>query len=336
MSMAQTKLISTSEISKHNSDGDCWIVVDNQVWDITGFAPDHPGGPGIIYKHAGRDATAAYAAIHAPSIIKEGLPESALKGTLDESTITELWRKPLADEAPKAESEKPPLHMLINAHDFELAAKATATPKTWAFYSSAATDLITRDANASIYSHIWFRPRTMCNVTSCSTKSSILGHPVSFPLMIAPAAMAKLIHPDGELAMARAAAAKGIIQVISTNASFSALEIAAQAPSHPFFFQLYVNRDRGATEKLLAKLESASNIKAIFVTVDAAAAGKREADERVSADESLQSGYGDKAKNDKKGGGYGRIMGVSSSRRHAGAVRCADENFAEYPVFLFP
>ena len=44
--MAQTKLLSVSEIAKHNSDTDCWIVVDRQVWDITGFAPDHPGGPG--------------------------------------------------------------------------------------------------------------------------------------------------------------------------------------------------------------------------------------------------------------------------------------------------
>jgi hypothetical protein len=44
--MTQSKLLSVSEISKHNSDADCWIVVDGQVWDITGFAPDHPGGPG--------------------------------------------------------------------------------------------------------------------------------------------------------------------------------------------------------------------------------------------------------------------------------------------------
>ena len=44
--MTQSKLLSVSEISKHNSDTDCWIVVDGQVWDITGFAPEHPGGPG--------------------------------------------------------------------------------------------------------------------------------------------------------------------------------------------------------------------------------------------------------------------------------------------------
>ena len=123
--------------------------------------------------------------------------------------------------------------------------------------------------------------------------------------------MARLIHPDGELAMARACAARGIIQCISTNASYSALDIASTTPTHPFFFQLYVDRQRHKSEALLRKLHSdAKNIRAIYVTVDAASAGKREADERVRADESLSSPMvNNAAKNDKKGGGLGRIMG---------------------------
>jgi cytochrome b involved in lipid metabolism len=54
VNMTQSKLLSVSEISKHNSDADCWIVVDGQVWDITGFAPDHPGGPGSQSRVYGR------------------------------------------------------------------------------------------------------------------------------------------------------------------------------------------------------------------------------------------------------------------------------------------
>ncbi len=46
LNMTQSKLLSVEEISRHNKDTDCWIVVDGQVWDITGFAPEHPGGPG--------------------------------------------------------------------------------------------------------------------------------------------------------------------------------------------------------------------------------------------------------------------------------------------------
>lgn len=308
--------ISISEISSHNKDTDCWIVVDGQVWDITKFAPEHPGGPGIIYKYAGRDATQAYNEIHSPSIIKNNLPKDALKGTLDASTVTKEWATPLASETPKSApasgAEKPPLDSIINTHDFELAAQHSATAKTWAFYSSACNDLITKDLNASLFTRVLFRPRVMRKVDKISPKTSILGHDVSFPLMISPAAMARLIHPDGELAIARAAKSQSIIQCISNNASYSAGEIVSQdaVSDYPFFFQLYVDRQRHKSEALLRKIHAQKNITAIFVTTDAAAAGKREADERVKADESIQNPMmTSNATNDKKGGGYGRLMG---------------------------
>lgn len=76
-----------------------------------------------------------------------------------------------------------------------------------------------------------------------------------------------------------------------------------------FFFQLYVNKDRPKSEILLKEVE-ALGAKGVFVTVDAAQAGKREADERVKADESLTTPMsGAKAKNDSKGGSLGRVMG---------------------------
>jgi L-lactate dehydrogenase (cytochrome) len=308
--MAGGKQVSISEIAKHNTETDCWIVVDGIVYDITDFAPNHPGGPGIIYKYAGHDGTKAYTEIHAASIIKEGLAEDKVKGTLDTSTITDEWAKPPQSEKPKRDrddSEKPPLESLINANDFEYAAKATATAKTWAFYSSADTSLVTRDANASLYSKIWFRPRVMRNVAKVSIATTILGHKVDAPIMISPAAMAKFIHPDGELAMGRAAAAKKIIQSISINASYAVDDIVGQqgTKDHPFFFQLYVDRKRANSERLLQKIHSSGNITAIMVTTDAAAPGKREADERIRADEGLSNPmHTNQAKNDKKGGGY--------------------------------
>lgn len=313
--MAQRK-ISVSEISSHNRDTDCWIVVGGQVYDITSFAVEHPGGPGIIYKFAGRDATQAYNEIHSPSLIKTSLPANAVKGILDQSTITEEWSSPLPSETPKSKpassSEKPPLESLINAHDFELAARNSATAKTWAFYSSAANDLLTRDLNAKLFNKVLFRPRVMRRVDKIEMRTSILGYPVSFPLMISPAAMARLIHPDGELALARASKSRHIIQCISNNASYSASEIVSQdsVSDYPFFFQLYVDRQRHKSETLLRKIHSHNNVRGIFVTTDAAAAGKREADERVKADESIQNPMmSSAAKNDKKGGGYGRLMG---------------------------
>lgn len=82
-----------------------------------------------------------------------------------------------------------------------------------------------------------------------------------------------------------------------------------ESPNHPFFFQLYVNKDRSKSEALIRQVQKLG-VKAIFVTVDAPVAGKREADERVKADEFLGTPTsGAKATNDKKGGGLGRIMG---------------------------
>ncbi|KAI9371551.1 FMN-dependent dehydrogenase-domain-containing protein [Aspergillus egyptiacus] len=309
--MAQEKLLSTHEVSSHSTPGDCWIVVDNQVWDVTDFLEKHPGGPTIILKYAGRDATKAYNEVHTLGLLRSELAPHQYKGKLDESTIHEDSHKQPASENPDAvwENDKPPLETLINSHDFQLVASRTASKKTWAFYSSAATDLITRDANKSCFDRIWFRPRVLKNVRTVDTKSTILGVDVSFPLFVSPAAMAKLIHPEGECAIARACGSRGIMQGVSNNSSYTVEELKNAAPDTSFFFQLYVNREREKSAALLRQCSANPNIKAIFVTVDAAWPGKREADERVKADESLSVPMSpSKAKNDSRGGGLGRVM----------------------------
>ncbi|KAJ5881799.1 uncharacterized protein N7529_000471 [Penicillium soppii] len=309
--MAKQRLLSTQQISEHKTPEDCWVVVDNQVWDVTDFLEEHPGGSAIILKYAGGDATKAYSEVHAPSVMKNNLDAKKFKGVLDESTIDADWAKPPPNESPKVmhDNEKAPLHTLINSHDFEIVASKTASKKTWAFYSSAATDLLTRDANKTCFDRIWFRPRVLKNVRSVDARTNILGGSYNLPLFVSPAAMAKLIHPDGECAIARACASKGIMQGISNNSSYTMEELRTAAPTADFFFQLYVNRDREKSAALLRQCSANPNIKAIFVTVDAAWPGKREADERVKADESLSVPMSpSKAQNDKKGGGLGRVM----------------------------
>lgn len=96
-----------------------------------------------------------------------------------------------------------------------MVASKTANKKTWAFYSSAATDLLTRNANKSCFDRIWFRPRVLRNVREVNTRTNILGGDYKLPLFVSPAAMAKLIHPEGECAIARACENKGIIQGVS-------------------------------------------------------------------------------------------------------------------------
>lgn len=150
-------------------------------------------------------------------MLKNNLHPDKFKGILDESTIDEEWLKPPPGENPQVllDNEKPPLHTLINSHDFELVASKTANKKTWAFYSSAATDLLTRAANKSCFDRIWFRPRVLRNVRAVDTRTKILGGDYKLPLFVSPAAMAKLIHPDGECAIARACETKGIMQGVS-------------------------------------------------------------------------------------------------------------------------
>ncbi|KAK5138315.1 hypothetical protein LTR08_003376 [Meristemomyces frigidus] len=208
--------------------------------------------------------------------------------------------------------EKPPLETIINAQDFEDVAERTITKKTWAFYSSASTDCITRDKNRDLFGRIWFRPRLLRSVGHVSTQSTMLGHDVGLPIFVSPAAMAKMVHPQGELVIARGCLSDRVPQIVSTNASFPIEEIVTYVPKaakHPFFFQLYVNKDRTQSEKLLRHVRSLG-IDTIFVTIDGPVQGKREADERVKADESLITPMsGQKAKNDRRGGGIGRIMG---------------------------
>lgn len=97
---------------------------------------------------------------------------------------------------------------------------------------------------------------------------------------------------------------------VSNNASYSIKDIVATAPHHPPFFQLYVNKNRAASEALLQQVDSLG-IRTIFLTVDAPVAGKREADERVRADETMSTPMAGKtAVNDRAGGGLARTMGT--------------------------
>jgi L-lactate dehydrogenase (cytochrome) len=115
-----------------------------------------------------------------------------------------------------SKDEKPPLATLISSYDFEEIASKTLSEKAWAFYSAAATDLITRDNNKRAFDCIGFRPRILRDVTTVSTETELLGCHSSIPLFIAPVGMAKLAHPDGDKGFAKGAAKAGIIQCIST------------------------------------------------------------------------------------------------------------------------
>jgi L-lactate dehydrogenase (cytochrome) len=149
----------------------------------------------------------------------------------------------------------------------------------------------------------------LIDVTQVSTEQTVLGCRTGVPFYISPAALAKLVHPDGELAVARGCRENNVIQAISTSASYPTDEIVkAGGPHQSFFFQLYVNKDRTKSEELLAHVKSLG-ISAIFVTIDSPVPGKREADERAKTQEEIQIPISLKGNIDHKSGGFARSIG---------------------------
>lgn len=159
--------------------------------------------------------------MHSASLISKTLGSSKRKGTIDSSTAKDLLKPPPTEAAqPQLEiGTRPPLTTLINSYDFEAVAEKVLTKKAWAFYSSAATNLVTRDANRTMFDRIWFRPRLLRSIRHINTSTTILGQNVKLPFFVSPAAMARLAHPDGELALARGCEKYGIAQCVCNSSS---------------------------------------------------------------------------------------------------------------------
>lgn len=168
----------------------------------------------------------------------------------------------------------------LNVHDFEEQARARLDPGAYAYFAGGSGDERTMRANVEAFARWELRPRVLVDVSEVTTATTILGQEVAFPLLVAPTAFQRLAHPDGELAMARAAAAAGTVMCLSTLSSVSPPELAAAVPGAPLWFQLYWSRDRGFTRDLVASAEQAG-FRAIVLTVDFAVAGRRERDLRA-------------------------------------------------------
>ena len=108
----------------------------------------------------------------------------------------------------------------------------------------------------------------------------MLGAPVSAPILVAPVAYQRMLHPEGEGAMARAAAAAGTVMCLSTLATATPTEVAAAAPGGRRWFQLYPFRDAGVSRALMAEAIEAG-FEAVVLTVDAPRGGNRERDLRT-------------------------------------------------------
>jgi isopentenyl diphosphate isomerase/L-lactate dehydrogenase-like FMN-dependent dehydrogenase len=169
----------------------------------------------------------------------------------------------------------------LNTWDFERLAEDKVEAGPWGYFVGGAGDERTLAENVGAFRRWHVRPRMLVDVTSVTTATTVLGGEVSMPILVAPTAFQYLAHPDGDLAMARGAAAAGTVMCLSTLGGASAAQLAEAAPGARQWFQLYWSRDRSFTQSLVEAAADAG-FEAIVLTVDLPAAGRRERDIRAA------------------------------------------------------
>jgi L-lactate dehydrogenase (cytochrome) len=151
------------------------------------------------------------------------------------------------------------------------------------------------------------KPRILVNVREIDMTTNILGVTSTLPLYFTATALAKLAHPNGELAIVKAARKAGVPYMLPTLSSYTLDEmLEARHPGQECFSQLYVNPERSRTQAYVEKLE-ANGVKALFITVDAPQLGRREKDMR---NKFTQQGS-DVQETDEDSGGVDRSQGAT-------------------------
>ena len=165
-----------------------------------------------------------------------------------------------------------------NLLQLEALAREVIEPGAFDYISGGADDELSLRRNREDFERLVLRPRMLVDVSNLDMSTTVLGVPVSMPVLLAPTAGHKLCCAEGEYATARAAEQAGIIMILSTLATTS-IEDVASASNSPKWFQLYVYRDREVTRMLVRRAEE-SGYKALCLTVDVPVIGHRERDLR--------------------------------------------------------
>jgi isopentenyl diphosphate isomerase/L-lactate dehydrogenase-like FMN-dependent dehydrogenase len=168
----------------------------------------------------------------------------------------------------------------INVWDYERLAEGKLDANALAYFSGGAGDEVTLRENVAAFERLRLRPRVLVDVGRITTQTTVLGTELALPILIAPLAMQRMAHPDGELATARAAAAAGTIMCLSSAATARPADVAAAAPGASRWFQVYVFVDRAQTTDLVDEA-CANGYSALVLTVDTPYLGRRERDLRV-------------------------------------------------------
>jgi 4-hydroxymandelate oxidase len=162
----------------------------------------------------------------------------------------------------------------LNVWDYELLAEQALDDASFGYFAGGAGDEHTVRGNVDAFDRWRLRPRVLVDVGEVTAATTVLGAEVSMPIIAAPVAYQRMAHPDGELAVSRAAAAAGTIMCLSSFATTSPADVAGVGEGHRWF-QLYWHPDRGITKEMLERARDAG-FSAIVFTVDLPVLGPRD------------------------------------------------------------
>ena len=185
-------------------------------------------------------------------------------------------------------SVQPP--RVLNIEDLRGAARRRLPRVVFDYIDGGAEAELTLRANCRAFEAVTFRPRCAVATPACDLRTTVLGTPLSMPLILAPVGSSRLIYPRGEEVAARAAGVAGIAYALST-LSGCRLEDVAAASKGPVWYQLYLV---GGRDCALSAIERAggAGFSALVVTIDTAVAGMRERDFRNGVKELLSGKLG--------------------------------------------
>ncbi|MCV2489987.1 alpha-hydroxy-acid oxidizing protein [Geodermatophilus sp. YIM 151500] len=171
------------------------------------------------------------------------------------------------------------LALAADIGDLRALARRRAPRMVFDYVDGAAEAERSLRASVDAFDRVTFHPRVLRDVRTVSTATEVLGRRIAMPLVLGPTGFTRMVHREGEPAVARAAAAAGVPYTLSTMGTTTAAEVAAAAPEGWNWFQLYVVRDRERTRDVLALARDAG-MEVLVLTVDVPVAGARLRDVR--------------------------------------------------------
>ncbi len=169
--------------------------------------------------------------------------------------------------------------VITNIEDLRVLAQKRVPRMFYDYADSGSWTEGTYRANSSDFAKILLRQRVAVNMEGRSTRTTMVGQDVAMPVAIAPTGLTGMQHADGEILAARAAKKFGVPFTLSTMSICSIEDVAAGTGGHPFWFQLYVMKDRGFIESLIDRAKAAG-CSALVLTLDLQILGQRHKDLR--------------------------------------------------------